>query len=279
LKKIPSQFARYDDFEGETGSASLGLSRSGPRTVLSHLSTKAPLLVQRALYPEHKAPGMAHIYLMSSAGGILQGDKMEIIVDAGKNTSSRITTQAATKIYKMEHGFASQTVSLCAHPGSYVEFLPHQLIPFKSSRFYQEVTLAVSPESTVVYSETLSGGRTASGENFAFDVCFLRMTAREMNGGVLFSDVCCMEPEKMRYELLFGGKTIWSTIYVITPRDHESIDREIMEIIGRHGILAGCSKLPHDCGLFVRILDDSIDRVRDLTVAVARVARKHAVAG
>jgi urease accessory protein len=179
----------------------------------------------------------------------------------------------------MEHGFASQTVSLCAHPGSYVEFLPHQLIPFKSSRFYQQVTLAVSQDSTVVYSETLSGGRTASGENFAFDVCFLRMTARDMNGGVLFSDICCMEPEKMRYHLLFGGKTIWSTIYVITPHHHESIDREIMEIICRQSILAGCSKLPHDCGLFVRVLDDSIDRVRDLTMAVARIARKYAIAG
>lgn len=275
---MPSQFAKYDDFEGETGSASLGLSRSGPRTVLSRLHTKAPLLVQRALYPEHKAPGMAHIYLMSSAGGILQGDRIKIAVDAGKNTSSRITTQAATKIYRMEHGFASQIVSLCAHAGSYVEFLPHQLIPFKSSRFYQEVTLAVSHDSTVVYSETLSAGRTASGENFAFDVCFLRMTARDMNGGILFSDVCCMEPEKMRYELLFGGKTIWSTIYVITPHNHENIDRGIMETIGKHNILAGCSKLPHDCGLFVRVLDDSIDRVRELTMAVARIARKHATA-
>ncbi len=221
---------------------------------------------------------MAHIYLMSSAGGILQGDRIKIVVDAGKNTSSRITTQAATKIYRMEHGFASQTVSLCAHPGSYVEFLPHQLIPFKSSRFFQEVMLAVSHDSTVVYSESLSAGRTASGENFAFDVCFLRMTARDMDGSILFSDVCCMEPEKMAYELLFGGKTIWSTIYIITQYGHDTIDREIMEVIGKHDILAGCSKLPHDCGLFVRVLDDSIDSVRELTMAVARIARKHATA-
>jgi len=276
--RIPRQFAKYDDFEGEKGSASLGLARSGERTVLSSLRTRAPLLVQRALYPEHKAPGMAHIYLMSSAGGILQGDRIKIVVDAGKNTSSRITTQAATKIYRMEHGFASQTVSLCAHPGSYVEFLPHQLIPFKSSRFFQEVMLAVSHDSTVVYSESLSAGRTASGENFAFDVCFLRMTARDMDGSILFSDVCCMEPEKMAYELLFGGKTIWSTIYIITQYGHDTIDREIMEVIGKHDILAGCSKLPHDCGLFVRVLDDSIDSVRELTMAVARIARKHATA-
>jgi urease accessory protein len=212
---------------------------------------------------------------MSSAGGVLQGDRIKVVVDAGKNTSSRITTQAATKIYRMEHGFASQAVSLFAQPGSYVEFLPHQLIPFKSSRFCQEVTLSVSQDSTVVYSETLSAGRTAAGENFAFDVCFLRMTARDMDGDILFSDVCCMEPEKMGYELLFGGKTIWSTIYVITQHDQGSIDRGIMEVIGKHNILAGCSKLPRDCGLFVRVLDDSIDRVRELTMAVARIARNH----
>ncbi|SMH72383.1 urease accessory protein UreD [Candidatus Nitrosotalea okcheonensis] len=44
---------------------------------------------------------------MSSSGGILQGDEQKINVVMGKNSTARITTQSATKIYKMENGYAS----------------------------------------------------------------------------------------------------------------------------------------------------------------------------
>ena len=34
----------------------------------------------------------------------------------------------------------------------------------------------------------------------------------------------------------------------------------------------------HDCGIVIRMLDDSIDRIRHLTEAVAGIARSHALA-
>ena len=275
--QAPSLFYRYGNFEGERGMAHITLANTDSKTVISHLHTKAPLLVQRALYPDGSMPGMAHIYLMSSAGGILQGDRMDVKIDAGANTVSRITTQAATKIYRMDRGFASQQVDISARVGSYIEFVPYQLIPFKSSRFYQDVNIHVADSSTVVYSETVCAGRTASGEKFDFDVCFLRMTARDQKGMMLFSDVCKMEPEGRQFEHLFGSRTIWSTIYIITALKQESIDRELNAAIGDRSMLVGCSTLPRDCGLVVRILDDSIDRVTDLVNAAVKIARKYAI--
>ncbi|MGI0011897.1 MAG: urease accessory protein UreD [Nitrososphaera sp.] len=279
MKRLPSQFSKYGDFEAERGQALVKLSKSNGKTVVNQLRTHAPLLVQRALYPERDLPGFAHVYLMSSAGGILQGDRMEIDIDAGENTAARITTQAATKIYRMDRGFATQSVTVTAGAGSYLEVLPHQLIPFKSSRFYQDVSVRVAPDATVLLSEIVCAGRTAAGENFEFEICHLRMNTCDLKGQVLFSDVCSMEPEKMHFDLLFGGKTIWSTIYVITARDKAGIESEITKAIESGGILAGCSKLPHDCGLFVRILDDSIDRVMELGRTVVNISRKYALLG
>jgi len=275
--KIPDSFRKYGSTAGEHGMAHLELAPSGSKTVISRLRTKAPLLVQKALYPDGSMPGMAHVYLMSSAGGILQGDRMGINITAGRGTSSRITTQAATKIYKMDKGYAMQDIAIAAQDASYVEFIPYQLIPFKSSRFCQNVTVQVAESSTVLYSETVSAGRTASGEAFDFDICFLRMDARDASGRMLFSDATKLEPASSKeFEQLFGGKTLWSMIYVITP-DHEGIGDQVNAMIKEHAMLAACSTLPHDCGLVVRMLDDSIDRVRHLTEYIAGIARSHAL--
>jgi urease accessory protein len=274
---VPDSFLKYGSASSEKGLAQMELACIGGKTVIRKLRTRAPLLVQKALYPDRSLPGMAHVYLMSSAGGILQGDRMEIDIDAGNNTWSRIMTQAATKIYKMDRGYATQKVVISAHNASYLEFLPYQIIPFKSSRFCQQVDIHLEQNTTVVYSEAVSAGRTASGENFDFDVCFLKMTVRSSNGKILFADVAKLEPGKNELERLFGHKRIWSMTYIVTP-NFESIKGQVDAVIRDHSMLAGYSILPHDSGLVIRMLDDSIDKVRHLTDVLAEIMRNHVIA-
>ena len=274
---VPESFRKYGSTAGDKGLARIELARVSGKTAITRLRTRAPLLVQKALYPDSGLPGMAHVYLMSSAGGILHGDRMEIDIVAGHDTTSRVTTQAATKIYKMDRGYAAQSVTISARDASYLEFLPYQIIPFKSSRFYQQVDVQLGRNATVVYSETVSAGRTASGENFDFDICFLKMAACDSKGKVLFADAAKLEPGKDELAWLFSGKTIWSMIYVITP-DFESVNKQVSAAIKDYSMLAGCTILPHDCGLLIRMLDDSIDKIRHLTEAVAGIARSHALA-
>ena len=281
---VPSVFEKYGDYEGATGLARIRFScgRSS-RTTISHLETKSPLLVQRALYPDINLSNMAHVYLMSSAGGVLQGDRIEIEIEADANTMARVTTQSATKIYKMEKGYALQKIDIKANKGCYVEFVPRSLIPFRASRFCQDVTIRASTGSTVLYSETVSAGRTASGEHFDFDACILRMRAYDSKDRLLFSDICNIEPsldKKETFERLFGGKSIWSTIYIVTPSgNHASMDKEIAEAIRESSLLAGCSFLPNEGGLLVRMLDDSIDRIEEMISLVTEIVRSHAVGG
>ena len=271
---LPDCFRSYGATSGEKGLVRMELAQTSGKTVISKLRTRAPLLVQKALYPDSDLPGMAHVYLMSSAGGILQGDRIEIDIIAGSRTSSRITTQAATKIYKMNKGYAAQNITISAHDASYLEFIPHQIIPFKSSRFCQHVDIQMEQNSTVIYSETVSAGRTASGENFEFDICYLKLEGRDTKGNLLFADAAKLEPGKDELVRLFGSKTIWSMIYVITP-DFEGIRKGINAAIMDQSILGGCSILPHDCGLVIRMLDDSIDKIGRLTDAVANIVRSH----
>jgi urease accessory protein len=283
LLSVPSHFEKYGSHQGANGRAKIRLARkSSYKTAIDVLETKAPLLVQRALYPDTDLPDMAYVYLMSSAGGVLQGDKLEIEVEATENTMVRITTQSATKIYKMDRGYAHQNLRITAAGGSYVEFVPRQLIPFRSSRYCQDVTIVAAPSSTVLYSETVTSGRVASGESFDFDICFLRMHAYGSANRLYFSDVCMIEPaidRKETFERLFGNRTIWSTIYIMTPQSNrDAISKGILDGIEERAFLAGCTYLPNDSGLVVRVLEDSIDRVEELIALVAGITRMTVVA-
>ena len=109
---------------------------------------------------------MAHVFVLSPSGGILQGDRYRMDVELKNNAISHITTQGATRIYKMESNYATHMVTLSLKNNSYLEFIPEQIIPYKNSRFYQKTNLDIDDSSTVVYSETIVPGRIAMGEMF-----------------------------------------------------------------------------------------------------------------
>lgn len=278
---VPRVFEAYGNHEAASGSARITLSRNGSsRTTISELEIKSPLLVQRALYPDPDLPNMAHVYLMSSAGGVLQGDRLETAVEAKVNSMARITTQSATKIYKMEKGYARQSVRILARRNSYLEFVPRQLIPFRGSRFCQDVTINSSDNSTVIYSETVAAGRTAFGEHFDFDLCVLGLRAYKSNR-LLFSDVSSIAPgldKKETFERLFGDKAIWSSVYIIVPRsEQEAIEKKLLKVVHSIPMLAGYTALPNSAGFLVRMLDDSIDKIEQMVSAISSITRHHAM--
>jgi urease accessory protein len=260
---------------GQNGTIEIVLQvNEDSKTYIKSLLSKAPFLIQKAMYPDTNYPNFAHIYMMSSSGGILQGDEQKIDVVMGTNSAARITTQSATKIYKMDGGYASQYINIHNQEGSYLEFIPHQIIPFKSSRFYQEVNLEVEDNAILIYSEIISAGRIASGEKFDFDLCFLRTSAHR-NGRLLFTDVMSLnQKDKSNLESVFGGKTIFSTVYIIgNSIQIESIVDKINLATKSNSLLASCSSLPYDSGIIVRMLADSVSEIISLTESISSILR------
>ncbi len=277
--QIPDIFKNYTNKElkmpGQNGTIKIELQvNDDSKTYIKSLLSKAPFLIQKAIYPDTSYPHFAHIYMMSSSGGILQGDEQKIDVVMGRNSAARITTQSATKIYKMEGGYASQYINIHNQEGSYLEFIPHQIIPFKSSRFYQEVNLEVEENAVLIYSEIISAGRIASGEKFDFDLCFLRTSAHR-NGQMLFTDVMSLSyKDKANLESIFGGKAIFSTVYIIgNSIQIERIVDEINLTAKNVSLLASCSSLPYNSGIIVRILADSVSEIVSLTESMADILR------
>ena len=139
---------------GKIGALVLRLEHDPDRqkTVAKEQYSKVPLYTQRVLYLEESLPSMAYMYIMSPSGGILQGDRYRMDRTLKNDAFFHLTTQGATRLYRMDKNYATQIVNITVGEGCYFEYIPDQIIPYRNSRFYQEVTLNTHDNSTMVYS-------------------------------------------------------------------------------------------------------------------------------
>ena len=246
------------------------------KTVITKQRTQVPLYVQKALHYDLDYPAMAHLFVLSPSGGILQGDRYRMDVELKNNAISHITTQGATRIYKMESNFATHLVSLNLRNNSYLEFIPEQIIPYKNSRFYQKTFLDIDDSSTAVYSETIVPGRLAMGEMFDFDVCYLK-TDGTINNNTRFRDASLLLPKEQKIQslALFDQKTILTSVYLLTQKPTKKINEMINEMLSNiDEIHGGSSMLPNDSGLTIRILGNSSEEQKTTIYEILKIIRK-----
>ena len=288
---VPSQFASFDGKisqmdVGKTGKIgflklTLGSDSQRNKTIITEQRSCVPLYVQRALYYDESIPSMAHLFVLSPSGGVLQGDRYRTDIELKNGAMSHITTQGATRIYKMNSNYATQMINLNVGKDCYLEFLPEQLIPYKNSRYYQKATFKVDDSATLVYSETIVPGRVAMGELFDYDVCCLKTLCYDDKQEMKFHDNCILEPKKQTMNSLgiFGNKTVLSMMYVVTKK--ECVE-ELYEIINQifkdnDEIIGGTSILPNNSGLSVRILSNSSEVNKITVYNIAQIIRKQII--
>jgi urease accessory protein len=269
---------------GKVGILQLKLERDADnrRTVIREQYCKTPLCVQRALYLEETLPAMAYVYIISPSGGILQGDRYRIDIVLSNNSLAHVTTQSATRIYKMEKNFGTQMVNVEVKEGSYFEYIPDQIIPFRNSRFYQAVELNVHDNATMIYSEMLVPGRVARGESFEYDICYIRTRARNQLGKPRFVDMIKLEPKKedLRLEEIMGTFDVVGTMYIITrPLYIKDLQQEINLKINelQETIAGGASAFPNKQGIIVRMLGKTAGEVRNMIFEVIRISRRQII--
>ena len=256
------------------------------KTIIREQYSRVPLLTQRAMYLEQTLPDMAYVYIVSPSGGILQGDRYLIDITLGNNTFAHVTTQGATRIYRMEKDYVSQIINIKVEEGGYFEYIPDQIIPFRNSRFYQEVHLNVHDNATMIYSEIIVPGRVASGEVFEYDICYIKTVGRNHLGMPRFIDTVKLEPKKenLRVQGVLGKFKVIGTIYVVTRKSYAKdlqydIDGRIKESEVGGRLSGGTSKLPSNQGIIVRILGTTAEDVRNLIFEVVKITRKNIVGG
>lgn len=265
---------------GKTGKLKIVLdieSISG-KTIIKEKESVFPLSVQKEMYYDQFQPKMTHVYIVSSSGGILQGDKYMIDIILEKNALAHITTQGATRVYGMNVSNAIQVINVSLDDGAYLEFIPDQIIPYKNSRFYQEINFKVHDNATMIYSEIISPGRIGMGEIFDYEICYLKSIGKNHKEELRFTDYTKIEPKKMNLQD-FGvleQKQITATVYILAKRnDVEKIIQTLEnEIKNSSEIEFGWSTMTKENGILLRILGNTTRDVIRLVYDITKIVRK-----
>ena len=290
-KDIPHEILEYDaqleqlsvGTAGKLGILKLSLENDefNNKTSVKNQFYKVPLCIKRALYLEETCPEMAYIYVISPSGGILQGDRYRTDITLKNYAKSHVTTQSATRVYKMNKNFGTQIINLDVGENCYLEYIPDQIIPFKNSKYYQVSNVKVHDSATCVYSEILTPGRVASNESFEYDVCYMKVKGENHLNRLRFIDIAKLEPKKENIKSfgIMNDFDVLGNVYILLPKDHVTdVKNEINMVLNNlnnsNDVIGGCTKLPDDGGLMVRILGRFVFDIRNMIYSILGIVRK-----
>ncbi|WP_241249153.1 urease accessory protein UreD [Rhodococcus sp. X156] len=274
LLDVP-ELAPYQDEPGQapaggfmkTGILRMRFAQRGDRSLMTDLYRKTPLLVQQALYWDPVVRGLPCVYMISTSGCVLQGDRLYVRIDMEPGSMAHVTTQSATKVHRMDANFASMVQTLTLDEDSYLELMPGTLIPHRDTRYLARTEVTIHPTATLLYSEVVLGGRKhhAGGELFVYDLLSMGMTARRPDGEHLFTEKLLVEPKQrsVRQAGVMGEHDVFGNVFLLTPAHHAAAVLEQVptgpSADGR--VVCGASVLPHQAGLVFKVLGTETEPV------------------
>jgi urease accessory protein len=265
---------------GKNGLLNMVFARRGHQSVLTHLARRAPLLVQQALYWDEHLPGLPCVYVITTSGCVLQGDRLDISITVGPGAMAHVTTQSATKIHQMDANFAAQSQRLSLADGAYLELLPGPAIPHRHSRFITHTHATVADGATLLSAEILQPGRKhhGSGELFEYDLYSSALTATRPDGTALFTEKLVAEPRRhpVRQAGVMGRFDVLANVTLITPQRHASriFEQVVPGPDPSTDCVAGASRLPGDAGLAYKVLGMETEPVKAMVRAFWMLARR-----
>ncbi len=261
--------AMYVGAPGKHGYLNLGFEvDSSGRSILRELDRRVPLIVQQELYFDEELPDLPCVYILSSGGPNIDGDRYRQNISLKEGAMAFVSTGAATKLAAMQDNYSGleQTISLEA--GAYLEYLPEPIIPHRNTRFISDTRLTVHETATVFYSEIYMGGRKYynGGELFKFDILSVCSHGERPDGRQLFREKFIIDPNRspIRDIGVMHGYDVFANVLVMTPEENiEPIYEATAAFIDpKIPIAAGITRLPGKAGLLFKVLGNETGPVK-----------------
>lgn len=256
---------------GKSGYLYLGfeLDRAG-KSIMRDWERHAPLIVQQELYFDEGMPEMPCVYILSSGGPNVDGDRYEQHFVVRRGAYAHLSTGAATKLAEMRYNFSGLRQTFELEQDAYMEFLPEPTIPCRHTRFISDTTIRIDPSATLFYAEIFMSGRKHydRGERFRYDVLSVCTRAERPDGEPLFREKFVVRPAEHAPDTLgaMDGYDVFANVIVLTPpADADAIyDRTEVFIDPVRRLAAGITRLPGACGLLYKVLGDETGPVKQI---------------
>lgn len=225
-----------------SGTAQLNFDAKDGYTALGGLYQCDPL---RVLFPHCAIDEPMTGVLVTTSGGLVGGDHLNVDIAAEAGAAARVMAQAAEKVYRSTGADSVIDIRLRVGPGGWLEWLPQETILFEAARLRRATIAEVAPNARLLAGEMAVFGRTAMGE---------RVTA-----GLL----------RDAWDIYRDGRLVWA--------DALHIDEEFEAAFAAPSALDGATA----CASLVYVGDDAPDRLalaRDLLAELSGDASLRAAA-
>ena len=150
----------------------------------------------RVLFPDSEPGEPPQAVLVTTSGGVTDGDRLRMAVEVGPAATAVAATQAAEKIYRAarsaEH--CHMEIALAVGEGATLDWLPQETIVFQGARLKRRTVADVAPGGSLLACEMVVLGRAASGERVTGGLVLDSWSVRRA-GKLVWTDALRVEGE------------------------------------------------------------------------------------
>jgi urease accessory protein len=228
------------------GAAEIGFARRDGISRLAQLYQRDPL---RVLFPAPAAGDPPVAVIVTTSGGLVAGDRLDIRVELAPGATAHVTASAAEKVYRSTGRTTTIRQTLSIGPGAILEFLPPETILFDGARLQRETVIDLAPGSAFLGGDIVVFGRRARGERFANG--FLReVWELRRNGYLVWGDALHLDDDVGRIiddPACFDGAAAFATMIFSPPAgDVRSLldgARVVQGVCATTGLRAGATTI------------------------------------
>jgi urease accessory protein len=224
------------------GVAEIGFAQRAGVTRLRHLYQRDPL---RVLFPTPAVDDPALAVLLTTSGGLVAGDELDIGIRLAEGAAAHVTASAAEKIYRSVGPTTAIRQSLSVASGAALEFLPLETILFEGARLWRETTVELGRDSGFLGGDIVVFGRRARGERFTSG--FLREVWQvRREGDLVWGDALHLDDDIaaiVDHPACFDGAAAFATLILAPfgrdPRSFLDRARTIQSLGAAAGLRSG----------------------------------------
>lgn len=204
------------------GAAEIRFARRDGVTHLAHLYQRDPL---RVLFPAPAAGDPPVAVIVTTSGGLVAGDRLDIRVELAAGAAAHVTASAAEKVYRSTGRTTTIKQTLSIGPGAALEFLPPETILFDGARLQRETIIDLAPGSAFLGGDIVVFGRRARGERFTGGL-LREVWELRRDGDLVWGDALHLEDAVGRIiddPACFDGAAAFATMILSPPRNAGSL--------------------------------------------------------
>ena len=234
------------------------------KTIMEDVSFTAPFKI---MHPFYEKKDFMTVMLLTASAGIMAGDRQEIDICVREHSNMEFVSQAYEKIHRMEKDCAKRQVHLTVGDHACLHYMPLPAIPFAGSDYQCAVDVKLENEtSQFVFSEILSCGRIAHGEEFQYHR-FQNKICIYQKGQIVYRDNACYKPERMdmRNFGMYEGFTHLANMVICNKQKSDDWVLQVRELLDISKDMEGGVTRTSVGHIVVRLLGRNAHKLTEIT--------------